>query len=165
MYYYEKIPIDLAVDGYPKEYPAFYLFNQDDVNRLTSLLTEAMLTGMNPKYRKLCFTGNCSEGIPFSVLLEKMKAIDKFEEIPDDIAAVYHSLPHWNPVKDAIKVLGHFIEASKILSGQETEIQMDKTQQLEEAIQSAGESSQRYDRFYGSKSGAIKKTESHEETI
>lgn len=143
MFYFKSIPLELEVPGYPKEYPAYFIFNEEDIISLKSILSKAIMNGIEPEYRKLCFSPNCKEGIKLKDLMNIIDDKSNFQIINETEARVYMSIPHWNPVEDLLNILNEFNATAKEMK---TSGEIDKN--TEEILNSAKKVSQYYKLFY-----------------
>lgn len=111
-YYMAEVHLEFEIRDYPRVYPGYILFSPETIHRYKSELTAAMIYGFDPKFRKICFTAWCKEGFTFAEVLEKMEDYSKessnTKEITEQEFNIRSSIPHWNPVNDAIEVMKAF---------------------------------------------------------
>jgi hypothetical protein len=106
-YYALLMETELNVEKMPNKFPVFIMCTDEDKRRYSALMVKAAHFGFDPKTRKLCFTVGCYEGYTHEEIYEKAKELP---EITEDIYNLLENIPHWNPIKEATKILERYIE-------------------------------------------------------
>ena len=136
MYYINISKItDLSLDGYPSEYPMFFMATEEELDKYSKLMFKAISLGFGAEIRKLCFTLKCTEGFTHKDIFDKTK--DMYQ-VTEDEYNMFLQIPHWNPITAAIRVLEGFIE---LTSSMEKALDNDELRShIEEAISKVNES-------------------------
>lgn len=129
-YYMSEVHLEFEIRDYPRVFPGYLLFSPELIRIFQSELSAAMLYGFDPKIRKICFTAMCKEGFSFEDILIRMQDYDKegtnTVEITEQEFNIRSSIPHWNPINDAIQVLKIFIETMTQIQDQNKEVKLEE---------------------------------------
>jgi hypothetical protein len=106
-YYALLTETELNITNMPNKFPVFVMCTDEDKRRYSALMVKAAHFGFDPKTRKLCFTVGCKEGYTHEEIYEKVKELP---EITQDIFNILNTIPHWNPIMEATKILERYIE-------------------------------------------------------
>jgi len=100
------------IRGMPWDYPLFFMFTSEDMERIQRNYLDAQLHGFAPTVRKVCLTINCREGFTYRDLLEDMKKIPECSE--EEFTWVV-DIPHWNPIDKMDEGLQEYCNVIKMV--------------------------------------------------
>jgi len=105
-WYFKLDVIKAEAAGAFKEYPVFYIFNDNTLDTLKKLFIKACGLG---------FTGNLStiqigeQAVSIKGFIESLEDINSYEKIDQERHDFLLKIPHWSPVDEIIDRLHAFI--------------------------------------------------------
>lgn len=154
-YFLHRFTVEFEVDKYPKKYPGFILFTDEDAKFIKARVIQATINGLDLKIRKINFSTNGSDGMFLDKILEKM---DEAEEISEELFNLYSEIEHWNPLEDLDRILDEFVRFKQAVEEKNKEELGITEEKIQEFFDEAVEKMQGYHKIFNpDKKGIITK--------
>ena len=95
------------IPKFPNRFPMFTIGSEQEIRRYNATMVKAAQLGFNMSKRKICFTLACKEGFTHEEIFNNVKNLP---EITEKEYGLLSSIPHWNPMREALVVLEAYIE-------------------------------------------------------